>query len=193
MKSLSLSLSVLLFASQVSAQSLPDRLSRETRDSMQLVIQQAAAAGLPTDPLYAKAAEGVLKKADDARILLAVRNLARTLGDARGALPANAGPGTIIAAASALQAGAERAVLMRYVTASKGSEADLAIAYVTLADLIASSVPVTAASNSVEQLLRSGMRDRELAAFRAAVVRDIQGGAKPEDALRARVPAVSRP
>jgi malate/lactate dehydrogenase len=191
--------SVMVFLSLASSawaqQTLPDRLSREARDSMQQVIRHASAAGLPVDPLYAKAAEGVLKKADDARILLAVRNLARALADARDALPVGAAQGTIVAAASALQAGVERHVIARYVVASreKGSETDLAVAYVTLADLIASSVPMTAAASSVESLLRDGLRDTELAAFRAAVVQDIQAGAKPEEALRARIPMARRP
>jgi hypothetical protein len=184
---------MILAASAEAQQSLPEKLSRETRDSMMLVINQAAAAGLPTDALYAKAAEGVLKRADDARILLAMRNLSRSLAAARASLPGAAAPGTIVAAASALQAGVEPGIIARYAAVSKGSEADLALAYVTLADLIASTVPAAAASRSVELLLRNGVREAELASFRAAVVRDIQSGAKPEDALKARVPVTRRP
>ena len=60
-----------LLATSAGAQSLPDKLSRATRDSMTQVIEQAAAAGLPTAPLYAKAAEGVLKRAEESRILMA--------------------------------------------------------------------------------------------------------------------------
>jgi hypothetical protein len=181
------SLALMLVAGAANAQqTLPERLSRETRDSLMLVIRQAQATGLPSDPLYAKAAEGVLKRADDARILLAVRNLSRTLADARAALPRSAAQSTIVAAANALQAGVEPGTIARYAAVSRSSEADLAVAYVTLADLIAGSVPVSAASNSVEQLLRNGVRESELASFRAAVVGDIQAGAKPEDALRAR-------
>ena len=183
----------LCVASAARAQTLPDKLSRDTRDSLVLVIEQASAAGLPTAPLYAKAAEGVLKRADEARILAAVRNLSRALVDARAALPPGTAAPTMIAAASALQAGAERAVISRYATISQGGQSDLAIAYVTLADLIASTVPAVAASRSVEQLLRSGFRESDLATFRAAVVRDIQAGAKPEDALRTNAPAAIRP
>ena len=63
----------------------------------------------------------------------------------------------------------------------------------TLADLIASSGPVGAATESVERLLRTGVADTELAAFRAAVARDIQNGSRPEEALRARLGGMSRP
>lgn len=182
-----------LLATSAGAQSLPDKLSRATRDSMALVIEQAAAAGLPTAPLYAKAAEGVLKRAEESRILMAVRNLSRALSDARAALPAGSADATVVAAAGALQAGAERGVIARYATVSKGSQSDLAIAYVTLADLIASSVPAAAASQSVERLLRGGIREAELATFRAAVVRDIQAGTGPEEALRINAPRSVRP
>ena len=185
---------VVLLASSASAQqTLPDKLTRETRDSLATVIAEAKAAGLPTEALYAKAAEGVLKRADDARILLAVRNLSRTLGDARSALPAGSASSTIVAAANALQAGVERGVIVRYAAVSRGSEADLSVALVTLADLIASNVPTTAAAQSVEQLLRHGVRDNELASFRAAVISDIQAGTKPEDALRSRARLVGAP
>ena len=168
-------------------QSLPETLSRDTRDSLQAIIRQSAAARVPTGPLFAKAAEGVLKRATDARILAAVRSLALALAEARAQLPDGAAAGTVVAAASAIQAGVDRDVIARYAAVSKGSDADLAVAYVTLADLIASSVPVGAATESVERLLRTGVADTELAAFRAAIARDIQNGSRPEEALRARL------
>ena len=168
-------------------QSLPESLSRDTRDSLHAIIRRSEAARVPTEPLFAKAAEGVLKRATDARILAAVRSLAHALADARAQLPDGAAPGTIVAAASAIQAGVDRGVIARYATVSKGNDADLAVAYVTLADLIASSVPIGAATESVERLLRTGVADTELAAFRAAIARDIQNGSRPEDALRARL------
>ena len=189
--SLGLSLSVLV-ASQMAAQGLPEKLSRETRDSMQRVIDEAAVAGLPTMALYAKAAEGVLKRADDARILSAMRNLSRSLAEARAALKPGSDAATLVAAASALQAGVDREIIARYAAVS-ASNADLAVAFVTLADLVASSVPVTVAARSVEALLRSGVQEAELATFRASVVRDIQSGVKPEDAIRTRMPAVRLP
>ena len=189
----SLAALLVLVAATANAQTLPDRLSRATRDSMMTVIERAAADSLPTASLYAKAAEGVLKRADDARILIAVRNLARALADARSSLPAGAADATVVAAASALQAGAQRSVISRYASVSQGGQSDLAIAYVTLADLIASNVPAPAASRSVEMLLRSGFRETDLTSFRAAVMRDIQAGAKPEDALRTNAPRSLRP
>jgi hypothetical protein len=168
-------------------QSLPETLSRDTRDSLHAIIGQSAAARLPTEPLFAKAAEGVLKRATDARILAAVRSLAHALADARAQLPNGAAAGTVVAAASAIQAGVDLGVIARYAAVSKGSDADLAVAYVTLADLIASSVPIGAATASVERLLRTGVADSELAAFRAAIARDIQNGSRPEEALKARL------
>lgn len=177
---------VALASSAHAQQALPEKLSRETRDSLAVVIAQAKSAGLPADALYAKAAEGVLKRADDARILLAVRNLSRTMADARAALPSGSAASTIVAAANALQAGVERDVIVRYAAVARSREVDLSVAFVTLADLIASNVPRTAASRSVEELLRHGVRDAELASFRAGVIGDIQAGSTPEDALRSR-------
>ena len=174
-------------------QSLPETLSRDTRDSLFAIIRQSAAARVPTEPLFAKAAEGVLKRATDARILAAVRGLAQALAEARAQLPDSAAAGTIVAAASAIQAGVDRGVIARYAAVSKGSDADLAVAYVTLADLIASSIPMVAATESVERLLRTGAADTEFAAFRADIARDIQNGSRPEEALKARLGGMRLP
>jgi hypothetical protein len=171
---------------------LEGKLSAATRDTLDAIVSAARARGLPTAPLVAKAAEGVLKQGDEARILRAVRNLATQLAASRELLRRDAAPGTLIAAASALQAGVTSAQLSRVIAAAPENDAELAVGFVTLADLVASTVSAESAVTSVEQLLQRRAPAAEMAAFRAAVARDIQAGRSPEDALATRTKAVVR-
>jgi hypothetical protein len=169
---------------------LEGKLSAATRDTLDRLIDSARVAGLPTLPLASKAAEGTLKRVDEARILRAVRNLVRQLHTAREILPRHAGTGTLVAAANALHAGVSTRALSRLAAASPQDDAALAIGFVTIADLVASSVPAEAAAASIEQLLQRRAPEAEMAAFRSAVARDIQAGRSPEDALATRTKAV---
>jgi len=72
---------------------LPERpAARDPPHASNSFADSLRAAGLPADPIYAKAAEGVFKGADDQRILAAARSLARELGEARGAIGSTAPP-----------------------------------------------------------------------------------------------------
>ena len=171
----------------------PTALSADTRAQLTRLADSARAVGLPTDPIVAKAAEGVLKGADEARILAAVRALSAQLADAATVLPGNTTPGTLTAAASALRAGVTADALRELSrNASGGSDADLGNALVTVADLAAGGVQTTRAVSAVGQLLRLNASEREFAALRASVAADIQRGVAPESALSERMATVVR-
>lgn len=185
--------SILLVAgTELGAQSqLPPTLARATRDTLERLVDSARAVGLPTEPLIAKAQEGVLKRVSDERIILAVRALVRRQADARALLPVTVAPATLAAAVSALQAGVAPPTVRR-LAQSGASDADLASALVVLADLIASSVPPGPAAASVEQLLVRRAPEAELENLRATVARDIAAGQVPEAALESRTQAIVR-
>ena len=171
---------------------LPERLAPETRAALTRLADSARAAGLPAEPIVAKAAEGVLKGADDARILKAARSLVAELGAARLALP-GASASVLTAAASALHAGATPRLVrdLREAASARGNgrdrDADLAVALISVADLAASGVQAERAGSAISQLLRRGAPEAEITAFRASVARDISEGAGPEQALSARM------
>jgi hypothetical protein len=168
---------------------LPATLSRATRDTIERLIDVARVAGLPTEPLVAKAHEGVLKRASEERILWAVRVLMQRQADARSILPGkhgNLGP-----AVSALQAGVSLETLRKL--ASRGVDnGDLEFAFVTVADLVANKVPAEAAAASVEKLLLRRAPLAEYQTFRATVAQDIAAGRSPEAALASRTEALVR-
>ena len=175
---------------------LPARLSPAARDTILRLVDSARARRLPAEQLVAKASEGVLKGADDSRVVRAVRSLLRELEDARSALPPASPAATIAAGASALHAGVSGEELRKLASAHSGASrdpADLAVALITLADLVANNVPVRAAASSVEELLRRGTPEAEMAAFRTGVAEDIRLGRTPETAIAARTRALVRP
>lgn len=177
-------------AAQGTAQpSLPARLGAPAQAAIVAIMDSARAAGLPTTPLAAKAAEGVLKGADDARIVAAVRSLAKALGDARTALGPAADASVLDAGASALRAGVTPAALhsLGEAGAAPSGTPALATALVTLVDFVAKGVPPALASQSIEQLLKLGAPESRFETLRSQVESDIKGGQSPEAAVTARV------
>jgi hypothetical protein len=171
--------------------SFPARIGSATQDTLRQLVDSASAAGLPSDPLVAKVAEGALKGADEARIVRAVRMLVRDLDQARAALPARTSVSSLTVAASAIHAGVSPATLRRLASANH-DEARLDVALVTLADLVASRVPADAAAAAVEQLLRRRAPEADFMTFRLGVMRDVESGLSPEMAVESGAEALSR-
>jgi hypothetical protein len=182
---------VMAAAAPLRAQSeLPSTLSPAARDTLARLVDSVRVAGLPTGPLISRAAEGVLKRVSEERIILAVRALARRQAEARAALPPQTSDATLAAAVSALQAGVSPQTLRRLTrSAEQASESDLAVALIALADLVANQVPAEAAATSMEQLLERGASEETITTFRVGVVRDIQAGRAPDMALTSQTKA----
>lgn len=177
----------------LTAADLPAQLSPAVRQSITKLGDSLRAARLPDEPLYAKAAEGVLKGADEARILSAVRALARELGEARSSL-GDADDAALVAGASALHVGATPAMLRRLVAARDldATGTSLATPLVALTDLLARHVPPSAAAAAIDTLVRRGAPNDDFAALRAAVQHDIQAGRSPEASVTARTQTLLR-
>ena len=171
---------------------LPERLGSTTRASIERLADSLRGVGLPTQPLYAKAAEGVLKGADDSRIVAAVRTLARELGEARAALGDESNDAELIAGASALHAGSPPATLrrLRESGGTRRAKGTLAVPLVVLADLASRGIPATVAGASLEALAARNASDDQFTALRAAIERDIDAGRAPIDAANARTRAL---
>ncbi|MFN2566347.1 MAG: hypothetical protein ABR499_15225 [Gemmatimonadaceae bacterium] len=177
-------------AQQLSA--LPERLAPTTRATIERLADSLRGVGLPSQPLYAKAAEGVLKGAADARIVAAIRTLARELGEARAALGDESDEAELIAGASALHAGASTSTLrrLREGRGPRRAKGALAVPLVVLADLASRGIPPAVAGASLEALAARNASDDQFTALRAAIERDIEAGRPPTDAMTARTRAL---
>jgi hypothetical protein len=172
---------------------IPEKLAAPARATLQRLIDSAGVAGLPVDPLYSKAQEGVFRGADDARVIAAVQRLARDMGDARTALGERVTGEEITAAANALRAGITTTDLVRLRDArAKGANADhrLTVALVVLADLAMRGVPPSLAAASVNELVARNVPDGTLISFRQTVERDLVNGRSPASALDARTRSI---
>lgn len=172
---------------------IPEKLAAPARATLQRLIDSAGVAGLPVDPLYSKAQEGVFRGADDARVIAAVQRLARDMGDARTALGERVTGEEITAAANALRAGIATTDLVRLRDArAKGANADhrLTVALVVLADLAMRGVPPSLAAASVNELVARNVPDGTLISFRQTVERDLVNGRSPASALDARTRSI---
>lgn len=184
----SLAGSSLAGAQVLRAQQVGTHLSAAGEGSVRALADSLRGEGLPADAVLAKAAEGSLKGASEARILAAVRTLARELRDARGALGAPATAGEIVAAATALHAGASPDALrqLRAAVPDDAPAGRLAVPLVVVADLVSRGASPRVAVESVRGLLARRAGDDVLEMMRASVERDVLAGMRADQALLAR-------
>jgi hypothetical protein len=174
---------------------LPTGLEPQTRQIVEQLADSLHAVGLPADAVYAKVAEGKLKQATDAQIIVAVRSLARRFGEIRAGLGESIDAAAMSAAATALSSGVPLPAIRGLRDAAGGprdTNADFATALVTLTDLISQRVPATSATLAVQSLLARRAPADQYARLRIGVTDDIVAGRSPDQAVRARTEAIVR-
>ncbi|HEY6826028.1 MAG TPA: hypothetical protein VI259_04160 [Gemmatimonadaceae bacterium] len=172
------------------------QLAPSLKAEVERLADSVRALGLPKDPLFAKASEGTLKGADEQRIMVAVRRLARELSDAKAALGEGATADELEAGASALHAGVGLELVARLgraardghsaTSAGRALTGRLVTPLVTLADMVARKVSPAAAVSSIEALVNRGAADAQYVALRSDVERDIAAGERPDVAMQRR-------
>jgi hypothetical protein len=186
---------------QVTSSSATAQWPPALRERVDRIADSAKAQRLPTDPLYSKAAEGVLKGADEARIVQAVGRLAQDLRDARSALGSSATDAELVAAASVIHSGMDVQTLRKFFSTreARPPSESFVMPLVVLSDLLARRVTQDVATTSLSNLLEHGAKDAELTALRRDIERDITRGQSPDvaarlrtDAALATLPSVSR-
>ena len=184
---LALAASVLVAPARARADEAEDarlraRLSPELAVQVIEVVHAAAAQGLPTAPLVARALEGASRQADATAILQAVRRQASGLAAARRALGPAARPAELDAGAGALLAGVPEDSLASLKRARPNGS--LVIPLIVLSDFVARGVPVGNASGTVLSATRAGAADPALLRMRERINERILHGEKPIGASR---------
>ena len=166
----------------------PDPLSRldaNTRFSVELIIDSARVAGVPTRPLLLKALEGAAKHAPNGRVIAAVRSVFHAELDVRVALGSALDESEWTSAVSALQSGVPLEALAKFRGDHSGKP--LTRALVVMTDLIQRGVPVNEASSAIMQLWQRGAGDGDFYGLWKNVEQDILSGQNPGTALQQRV------
>ena len=166
----------------------PDPLSRldpNTRFSVEVIIDSARIAGVPTRPLLLKALEGAAKHAPNGRVIAAVRSVFHAELDVRVALGSALDESEWTSAVSALQSGVPLEALAKFRGDHSGKP--LTRALVVMTDLIQRGVPVNEASSAIMQLWQRGAGDGDFYGLWKNVEQDILSGQNPGTALQQRV------
>ncbi|HXC25281.1 MAG TPA: hypothetical protein VNU46_05145 [Gemmatimonadaceae bacterium] len=165
------------------AKVMDGRVSPALRVHVMVLVDSVMAAGLPGAPLVDKALEGASKGATDARILVAVRNVAAGLGQARLAL-GMVSDDELTAAAAALRAGVPAKALgeMRRSLAGRSLVVPLSV----LSALVVQGVTPPAAAAAVVAYAKRN-DDGQMLAYGQDIVREIAEGVSPQIAISSAV------
>jgi hypothetical protein len=155
------------------------------RDRLSLVLRDHQSRGLPVDPLRAKLAEGRAKGASEERIVAAVTLLAARMDTVARALRPTVSDAELREGADALAASATPAMLARL--RARAPHESLEPALIVLTRLLRRGVPRDAAERAVVRLLDRRLERGTMLATADALVRDLAGGARLDDALDARL------
>jgi hypothetical protein len=160
------------------------KLETKYRFAVDMLIDSASVAGLPSNSLRLIALQGIAKGADDRRIVDAVRKQLNLLRTARGVL----GPvddQELTAGASVLSAGAKPVQLAAFRPRRKGRN-DLE-AFVVWADFLERKVPSEEAFSAITRLWQDGADDETFHSLWTNVQSDISQGLNPGTALQNRI------
>ena len=157
------------------------KLDPASRFAIEAMIDSAQVAGLPWRVLLGRAQEGIAKKADNRRIVAAVRERLARLRDARAMLGA-VGDQDLGAAAAVLEAGVKPEQLAPLKNPPRGRS--LLTALTVLGDLVSKGVPRDEASSAIVKLWQGGAADADFMGLFRGVERDILQGLNPGAALQ---------
>jgi len=164
---------------------LDGRVSPEVQRAVQGIAADAAAHGLPVDPLVQKAIEGAAKGVPGDRVIAAVRALAGRLGQAMAAVReagVTAPEGDVVeGGADALNAGFSGRQVTDLVRVSQPPH-DPALTLRVAATLSALGVPTTQALQLVQGMISAGRSPSDLLGLPGQVQAGVARGATPAQA-----------
>lgn len=178
-----------LFAGSAPGQSprLRSRFDPATYATLQVIIDSARRAKLPTKLIEDNALEGASSGASGDTIISAVRHFTRQLGTARATLGSAATRDELRAAVGAIDARIPLGDLKRIRRAAP--KRSITTALTVLSDVASRGVPVPTSSDLVVSLLSHNVKDADLLTFARWVKQDIEKGGNPRTAAAARANA----
>jgi len=164
---------------------LDRRVSPEVQRAVRGIAADAAARGLPVDPLVQKAIEGAAKGVPGDRVIAAVRALAGRLAEAMAAVRDGgvaAPSGDVVeGGADALNAGLRGRQVSDLVRVSRPPY-DPALTLQVAATLVALGVPAKQTVQLIEGMIRDGRSPSDLLGLPGQVQAGVAEGATPDQA-----------
>ena len=166
---------------------LDERVSPEVQRAVRSIAADAAAHGLPVDPLVQKAVEGAAKGVPGDRVIAAVRALAGRLAEAMAAVReagVAAPSGDVVeGGADALNAGINGRQVSDLVRVSRPPY-DPALTLRVAATLAALGVPAKQTVQLIEGMIKDGRSPSDLLGLPGEVQAGVAGGATPGQAAQ---------
>jgi hypothetical protein len=150
------------------------RFDTLTANALRVLLDDAAAKGLPTAPLINRALEGAARRVGGQRILSVVRAHAAALAEAKAALGDGSTVAELDAGATALRAGIDAKTLG--VVRSTRPAGTAVTALVVLTDVVKRGVPASTAREAVTTIARIPRSDDALLGLQATVAKNSQRG-----------------
>jgi len=151
-------------------------------EEIDALAAQAEAEGIPSDPLFNKALEGLAKHVPPEQLLPAVNRYAVRLREAHGAFGANAPGPLVVAGADALQRGVDAESLRRLGRGEEGGRGASPMAVLVLAELVEEGVPAERALGVLQEALRMRTREQEMLGIPNQVRQLMRQGQSPQEA-----------
>lgn len=171
-----------LLAQETVRERARETLPAQLFESVDALATEMAREGIPNDPLYNKALEGMAKRVPQERLLPAVNRYAGQLRQAREAFgPTGAGP-LLVAGADALQRGVGFELLRRLGQAEDDTPGPSPMSVLVLADLVEAGVPADRALGVLREAMRMRTREQEMLGISARVRQLMRQGQSPQDA-----------
>jgi len=161
-------------------------IDREIASRLTGIVDSARARGLPTAPIIAKISQGVLLHAAPDRIVTAAQSVASRLDDARTALAPKPTAADIVAGGDALSVTGVTKTALEAVRSTSPNK-PVAVPLGLLAQLVASGVPATRATQIVTELVKRGASNAQLVALGNDVNSDVGHGARANASLDVRL------
>lgn len=168
-----------LIAQETARERAQRTLPAQVFDDVAALAVEMSAAGIPDEPLFNKALEGMAKRVPSERLMPAVRAYAGRLGQARGAFGAGASIPLLVAGADAIQRGVPSETLRSLPSDRPRSP----VAVLVLAELLESGVPVDRALEVMRQVMEQRTQDAGMLDIPARVRRLIRSGVPPREAM----------
>lgn len=146
------------------------------------IVAEAEGAGVPSDPLIAKALEGAAKGVPAERVVAALRSYAARLREAAALVGAPQDASGIVVAADALRRGVPADAVR---TLARERHREFTVPVVVLGDLVEAGVPAERAYGVVQDAIAQERTADELLAIPAAVRRLMREGQGPDEAAAA--------
>lgn len=175
-------------AQDVQRERLREAFPAEAVGQIEEILARAEAAGVPSEPLLAKALEGAAKRVPAERVVAALSAYANRMEQATTLVGPSRGDAAVVAAADALRRGVPADALK----ALSKHEGELAVPLVVLADLVEAGVPVQGAYNVVESALNRRHMPDDMLAIPGAVRRLVREGQLPAEAAATVGTAIGR-